>query len=256
METLEAMAVEIGLGDDESCPFCKEKDNQNRTNDFSNNPTKLGRSLGDEPDWVILVPHPMAGDMTVENRLRTNAHHLIPADASFNPHPKIKTLLEDGAEIKGNVGYGVNHKKNGHWLPSYPEDYQATNVKTVPITWGDMTDQYPDMQHRITVLAMRRTKRQFHDSHPDYSSFVSKCLDKICEKVIATAGKHTCKTPIEPLAKPWPAPYALTNRLDGLSERLRNLLSGSPKSWRNPIFTSSHARQYHVQSMLPPTTSH
>ena len=250
---LEAMAVEIGMGGDESCPFCKEKDNQGRTNDFSNSPSKLGTALGDEPEWRIEVPHPMAGDMTIENRLRTNAHHLIPADASFNPHPKIKQLLAKGSEVGGDVGYGVNHRNNGYWLPSYPEDYQATNVKTVPITWGQMTTEFPDMQHRITVLAMRHTKRQFHDAHPDYSSFVSQCLDKICEKVVAVAGKHTCQTPVEPLKKPWAPPYALTARLDGLSSRLRGLLSGLPKGWREPAFTSSHAKRYHLESALPST---
>jgi hypothetical protein len=253
MQTLEAMAVEVGLGGDDSCPFCKETSDNGRTNDFSNNPTKLGSSLGDEPDWYVDVPHPMAGNMYSENRLRTNAHHLIPADASFNPHPTIKRLLDkaDG-DITNNVGYGVNHGKNGEWLPSYPEDYQQTQVKQVPITWGEMTDQFPSMQYRIAVIAMRKTNKQFHDAHPDYSQFVSGCLDKIVEKVNNVAGKHTCETPVQPLAKPWKPPYALCGRLDSLSGRLRALLSGSPKKWRDPIFTSRHARQFHTQSMLPP----
>jgi len=250
MQTLEAMAVEIGLGDDESCPFCKEKDNQGRTNDFSNNSSKLGTSIGEEPNWMVDVPHPMVGMDYVENRLRTNAHHLIPADASFNPHPTIKRLLDvaDG-DIVENVGYGVNHGKNGVWLPSYPEDYQQTQVKSVPITWGAMTSDYPSMQHRITVIAMQHTRRQFHDAHEPYSNFVSKCLDKICEKVITTAGKHDCKTPVEQMAKPWQAPFSLCGRLDGLSARLRGLVTCPPKQWRDPVFTSAHAKTYHADRM-------
>ncbi len=251
-QVLEAMAVEIGLGGDASCPFCKETSNQGRTNDFSNSSTKLGGALEDEPNWVLDVPHPMAGGY-IPNRLRTNAHHLIPADASFNPHPRIKRLLDvaDG-DIIENVGYGVNHENNGVWLPSYPEDYQATQVKAVPITWGQMTTDYGDMQHRITVLAMRHTKRQFHDSHEPYSNFVSKCLDKICEKVTTVAGKHECKTPIEVMKIPWQAPFALCGRLDALSDRLKTLLTCFPRQWRDPVFTSAHAKQYHEDRMKPP----
>lgn len=255
MELLETITPPDVAVDDGSCPFCREKDDQGRTNDFSNNPSKLGRSLGNEPDWYVDVPHPMAGDITVENRLRTNAHHLIPADASFNPHPTIKKLLDKGeGEIKENVGYGVNHGKNGYWLPSYPEDFQVTNVKDVPVSWGAMTSGFGTMQHRITVIAMRKTQRQFHDAHPQYSSFVSQCLDKICEKVITMAGDHKCGTPPGPMTKPWEPPYALCGRLDGLSGKLRGLLSGNPKGWRDPVFTSAHARLYHVESLKPGPT--
>ena len=248
-ELLETVA--LGIGDesqhDDSCPFCSEEETHDKKNDLKNDSDKLGRSLegGGEPqpDWEIEISHPMAGEITFPNRLRTNAHHCIPGNESLNPHPKIKKFIEAGSEIEADIGYGLNHAKNGVWLPSYPEEYQVTRTTARVVSWREMTKQFPDMQYKIAVRAMKKAARQFHDRHVRYSDFVSQCLDKICEKVLL-AGCECPESSTED--KPWPPPYGLVARLDNVSNRLRNLLLGSdPKRWKDPVFTSRHAKRFH-----------
>jgi hypothetical protein len=243
----EALKVEIAFDPGPwKCPFCEEKDAKGRTNDVSNNSSKLGTSIGDEPDWIAKYKHPMAGDVLLEGRLRTNAHHLIPADESFHPHPTIKKYVEAShGEIDADIGYGLNHRNNGVWLPTYPEEFATTRTTAPPVKWGDMTDNFPTAQFEVAKACIRAAKnRQFHDRHPDYSDFVKGCLDKICERLNDTRVAHECDSN-KPMAKPAPAPFALVARLDGVSSRLRGYLTSAPLSWKDPLFTSRHSKKYH-----------
>jgi hypothetical protein len=242
-ELCESVAFGEVSEQDHSCPFCKEKSQVERKNDLVNDSANLASSLKNagkpEPDWVIKYIHPLAGEL--DGRLRTNAHHLIPGDASLNPHPKIKKYITAGNTVDADIGYGVNHQNNGVWLPSYPHDFETLKDKEAPVKWSEMTKVYPDQQFDIAVQAMEKAQHQFHDAHPDYSDFASQCLDKICEKLLNSG----CQCPnAKKKGKPWPAPFALVGRLDGISGRLRNLLSGLKYNWKDPVFTSRHAKQW------------
>jgi hypothetical protein len=50
--------------------------------------------------------------------------------------------------------------------------------------------------------------------------------------------KSGCSTCDQSTTKPFPPPYELVSRIDGLSARLRGRLLGSPTGWIPPFTTS------------------
>lgn len=248
------------------CPFCSEDPPPaNATNDVDNSADRLrtachaGDLLGHpEPVganvWSVVYQMPNSSDQDI-SAVRSNPHHCIPGRGSLNgssPHPIMDAIEKKRGVVTGDIGYNVNGRGNGIWLPTIVEHFYAgyRNVDPVAgIRWGRLTTQNPTLQFSLAEAAMFEAKRQFHDAHTDYSTHVSQRLDKLLDKLIAR--KQNCQE-AGPKPKPdVPPPYGLVKWLDALSFAMASHLAADPRRWRDPIFTSRHAKAFH-EKLNPP----
>jgi hypothetical protein len=148
---------------------------------------------------------------------------------------------KDKGTITGDIGYDVNGKPNGIWLPTILQDFYWKNPATT-IRWGRLTTQFPAEQFDLAEAAMFETSRQFHDAHEDYSAEVKLRLDALFESL--RYSKMVCPE-AGPKPKPnVPPPFGLVGKMDALSSRLAGKLVGSPLRWKRPLYTSRHAIQF------------
>lgn len=231
---------------DEYCYFCNAKeeptteenelgDNYDEDQDldgpfnaaFRNDAGALGRALGASPPRKLRVD----GD---EKEVIAAAHHLIPGNAALAKSALFKSskyLWKDG-KVKGNIGYNVNSAANGVWLPG--------NYAVRPWSSRD-----PAFQKKYAQAAMEAYQAQFHDAHRIYSKFVTKVLNKIYDKLEATESivcpeSKKKSAPRDPQKDP--PLYDLVARLHTVSGRMRSLLAGPKKNWRQNVYTSRFAQ--------------
>lgn len=228
----EMVTVALILDMDSACPFSHEKPKHEKQNDLTNNPSKLGRNLGGG-DPIPLSFYVRGRKFEME--LGFGAHHLVPGDASLNKATALLKLMKKG-EMKGDIGYGVNHERNGVWLPgNYRWDAASKGKWSTLGASGGF-----EVQFAYAYYAMQVTGRQFHDSHTDYSAWVRRTLEKIRVKTLALqAGCDECKE--INAKKPWNPPYTLVGVIDRLSSRLRGYVTGPVSRWKPPFCTSSMA---------------
>ena len=182
------------------------------------------------------------------------AHHLIPGEASL-PKSSLINYVKGGKIISSDIGYGVNGRENGIWLPTHHALSQ--NMPVLPFAtqkhaYADLTPQGNDMVGSFTSTyaqaVMEYAGCQFHDDHTkatDYSNFVIKVLNKI-QSNLTTIKNYNCKkcNDAKSGGGKLPPPYKLVNRLNAVSGRLATFLGGNPLTWRPPIFTSKHAQSF------------
>ncbi|MGH8622233.1 MAG: hypothetical protein ACRET3_08860 [Burkholderiales bacterium] len=145
----------------ENCWFCREppRDEQHTTdlgedpagpqeNDLANDSSRLGRALGHRPTWTIRVP---GVDQPVN--VVPAAHHLIPGNASLKQVPKLVQWLKKGSKIREDVGYDVNARENGIWLPG---SYGVTEQSALQTKWSAY-----DYQNEYAIAAMKAAGRSF-----------------------------------------------------------------------------------------------
>ncbi|MBN1602713.1 MAG: AHH domain-containing protein [Chitinispirillaceae bacterium] len=251
-------AIQTDKHNDKTCPFCAEDKPQSKKNDLNNNASdlrtscKTGDCLGHpEPigsdAWTVVYIHPETNKDDI-SEVRSNPHHCIPGKASLKgdfEHPILEAIEKAKGTITADIGYNVNSKPNGIWLPTIIEHFYGgrTNVDPIAgIKWGELTKKYPNDQFSMAEAAMFEAKRQFHDAHPDYSEYVKGQLDKIFDKLILR--KQKCPE-AGPKAKPnVPPPYALVSWLNACSRGMAQHLSNDPTRWRDPIYTSRHAKSF------------
>ncbi len=247
----------------ETCPFCSEDEAKSVDNHLVNDASKLRTSChaGDrtgkpEPctgkpgsdGWCVVYTHPTTGEEEI-SPLRSNPHHLIPGNASLKgkkyQSPLLECIEKSKGTITGDIGYDINKKENGIWLPTILEDFYAGYKGVDPVAgvkWGALTRRYPKEQFSMAEAAMFEAKRQFHDAHEDYNEHVKERLQKLMDKVISR--KQTCPD-AGPKSKPnVPPPFGLVGWMDGLCHRMAGFLKGDPLRWRDPIWTSRHAKQF------------
>jgi hypothetical protein len=210
-----------------------------RRNNLHNNSTLLGSNLGDggDPYRVRFSLDGTAYDVEVT----VAAHHLIPGNESLMRAKPLIPWIKKGGTIAGDIGYNVNHEKNGVWLPgSYAWNRQSTR------TWKSLgaTAHGVQLQYAYAYCAMKRTGRPWHDRHTDYSAWVKRTLEKFRVKMLQL--RTSCSRCNEEAEKPWPPPYKLVSRLDGLSTRLRNQLLGGSRGWVPPFNTSRWAVMFAI----------
>jgi hypothetical protein len=241
-----------------SCPFCAEDKPADGQNKLDNDASKL-RSACHEEDclglpepggstmWCVVYTHPETGVQDI-SEVRTNPHHCIPGDASLKGHKILEAIKKDEGTITADIGYDVNGRPNGIWLPTIIEHFYAgyTNVDPIAgISWGSLSKDYPNEQFSMAEAAMYESRRQFHDAHPDYSLHVTGRLDKLFDKLILR--KQQCPV-AGPKAKPnVPPPFALVHWLNALSHAMASHLSNEPTRWKDPIFTSRHAKEFRTK---------
>lgn len=248
---------------EESCPFCSDDESESIDNLLTNDASKLRTSCHaadstNKPEpctgepgsdgWCVVYTHPETGNEEI-SELRSNPHHLIPGNASLKGKKYEAPLLEcietAKGTITGDIGYDINKRENGIWLPTILENFYGGYKGVDPVagvSWGKLTTRYPNEQFSMAEAAMFEASRQFHDAHEDYSEHVKERLQKLMDKVIVR--KISCPE-AGPEAKPnVPPPFGLVKWMDALSRRMGGFLTGSPKRWRHPMWTSRHAKEF------------
>jgi hypothetical protein len=282
MELGEEVAVSEIDTDDWECPFSHDKPGEVQ-NELDTNAGKLGTRMGNGTStrlWddssgtfkpqKIDAPKQPASDVIQEpynvylaldhlgNSITTPfsvaAHHLIPGEASL-PNSSLIDYIKGGDFISSDIGYGVNGRENGIWLPTHHALSQKMPVlpyETEKHAYASMSDEGSDTVgstvSMYTQAVMEQTKSQFHDDHTsatDYSNFVIKVLNKIHANLVAIKNYNCdkCKNATSGGGK-LPPPHTLVHRLNSVSARLAGFLVGSPRSWRPPVYTSPHARAF------------
>lgn len=231
--------------DEATCAFCKateppddvvneldaDHNEDANTYKFKNDAGKLGVALGGKPDDIQVSLGAKSFNAAVA------AHHLIPGNAALKESQLFKSndyLWKDG-KAKGNIGYNINSAENGVWSPG--------NYGVRP--WGPDGAKFvagnPGLLPKdFAFAAMKKWRTQFHDAHEDYSNFVKDGLDKVFEKLEAKkdiwcpeAKKKKKKKPEErePI-------YALVQRLNTISARMKKMLVFPTTNWKSNIYTS------------------
>lgn len=252
----EAIAVDIALEThDSDCYFCKAhtspKEEKNELEDsypedrdldgmepgglkFKNDAGKLGEALGGKPD-----DHDISvGSQSFPSGVA--AHHLIPGNASLKRSTlfKSKKYLRVDGMAKGNIGYDVNSMPNGVWLPG--------NYAQRP--WGpggaNFTRKYKVSPQAYAFESIEEWRAQFHDAHQNYSKFVIKVLNEICQK-LKNLENIWCPKALKKEDNPEDHNlYALVNRLHTVSGRMRKMLVMPARNWKKNVFTSRFSSAY------------
>jgi hypothetical protein len=244
VEIAEGIAVAVVTGGHEDCWFCKEKpkDENAKTdldeepssvgkleNDLKNDSSKLGNALGHRPSWMIALPN-----IDTTAQVVPAAHHLIPGNAALNKVTKLVDYLKAGSKIRADVGYNVNARENGIWLPG---SYGINPSSVVAQKWS----AYP-YQNQYAIAAMKRGRAQFHDAHPTYSERVKTTLRTIADRIVVNHPEKCpgCGEKLSDKARP---PYGIVGRLENVSRRHRVFLRGPVRRWPlgSGYFTSSRS---------------
>ncbi|AGC44007.1 hypothetical protein MYSTI_02691 [Myxococcus stipitatus DSM 14675] len=182
------------------------------------------------------------------------AHHLIPGEASL-PQSRLIDYVKGGSVISSDIGYGVNGRENGIWLPTHhalsqnmPVLPSATKKHRYSALSKEGNREVASVVSLYTQAVMEKALVQFHDDHTQatgYSSFVVQILDKI-QANLATIKNYNCSQcqKAKKNGGKLPPPYILVHRLNQVSSRLAGLLTGPAAGWRPPVYTSPHARAF------------
>lgn len=240
MEIAEKIAVAVVSDGKDDCWFCSEKPKETAKtdlnedpssiglpeNDLRNNSSALGSALGSRPSWVITIPG--VGEAA---EVVPGAHHLIPGNASLARVGELIDFLKAGKKIRADVGYDVNSRENGIWLPG---SYGVNAQSVVGKKWSQFS-----YQDEYAKAAMTRAGAQFHDSHPTYSDRLKTTLRTIANRIVVKYPEKCpgCDKQISDKARP---PYGIVGRLNAVSRRHRTFLAGPPRKWpvRSGYFTS------------------
>jgi hypothetical protein len=191
-------------------------------NDLHNDASELGKSLigdgQDKPQWKIRVMRHPKDDDKITTVVVCAAHHLIPGNASLKNATSLLKFMKKGSTVDSDVGFDVNGVQNGVWLPgSYGVRKGAEDFR---LKWSAYS--YKD---EYALAAMTKDgKRQFHDSHPEYSENVLQTLKTIGDKMIAAKDSDKCPACDGTKKDKKRAPYGLVQRLHVVSSEHRKML--------------------------------
>jgi hypothetical protein len=263
MQIGEAIAVSmVSQEGDSPCWFCEEEPTwESRTNDETaepdtsdsesedgvpendedNSSSKLGENLPAAPGWTIKCPATAANVSVV-----AAAHHCIPGGASLAKATDLHDFMrKDGPFSHAtDIGYGVNHARNGVWLPGNYGVRRGKDHYT-----ADWSGQQPSFKTEYANRAMARAGAQFHDAHSKYNKNVLQTLESVSEK-LGEPEQH-CPVCSKKLKHTRP-PYGLVGRLDFSSGEHRTMITtlGSEQKAKAKSFvqqnyyTSSRVRTY------------
>ncbi len=206
-------------------------------NNEGNDSSQLGSNLEDRPRWTINNPL-KPGEKT---EIVPAAHHCIPGGASLAKASALHDFMREGGpySLECDIGYNVNHKNNGVWLPgnyAVREGNEEFNKKT----WGN---QSPAFKNTYARLAMKAASgKQFHDAHPRYNGKVKNTLISIAGK-LTKPDKEKCPVCDKKADKTRP-PFGLVQRLDFVSDEHRKMLATPSKHVVSEgYFTSSRVKK-------------
>lgn len=268
MQVGEAVAADVAAENhDESCYFCKSTEEpateENTLDDsypededldgalddvkFKNDASKLGKALGGVPDnkcvgfQVTVRSGAKRVKQTMSLEVKVAAHHLIPGNASLKQSElfKSKKYIWKNGVAKGNIGYNVNAKPNGVWLPG---NYAMRPWGTGGATFAEQRGITPE---DYAFEAIEAWNAQFHDAHGIYSDFVKDALDKIYDKLEANASLWCPEAKKnEKKASERSPMYVLVSRLNTISGRMKRMLKTPTMNWRKNVYTSRFSKDY------------
>lgn len=201
---------------------------------IDNDPGELEKnmSIPRPQDW-FLEPA-VADELNIQkpHKITPNPHHLIPGNEALKQVPTLLLwIFADKGKIENDIGYDVNNGENGIWLPS--------NNSMRGVSWWS-GDTYIIRKAKYAKSAMKVARGLFHDRHIDpYSEFVQKILNKIADRMNGLQAQDPkCPYKVEKgQGTRFKPPYALINRLNGVSQRLSGYLHANAKP-TNYIYTS------------------
>lgn len=230
------------------CPFkhakakVKEEKNVMPKGWGENDADELGTNMTEDHHSDERIEFTLWGE---EHAAQYTPHHLIPGEGSW-PKTKLQKWVEKGVSqhITHNYGYDVNGLENGVSLPGN-NGFKATTKSA----WSGLHDD-DKATYAFKCMELTVYHRQFHDAHGAYNEFVINVLDKIAKKLDDRAktgqpgcGKKNCQGG-SGSSKPYNPPIGLLARLGGVAQRLENHLTGDPRQWKMPIYTSRFALMY------------
>jgi len=137
----------------------------------------------------------------------------------------------------------VNKKHNGVWLPSIPGEFKGDDPDIVK--WGPSLPPGHKYSIALRFMTDAKCKRQWHQTHIDYSKKVESWLEGFVQK-LEDWKLVTCPE-VKKNDPPFPPPLGLLTRLKALSRYLRGYLLGERKGWRSPMFCSTQAQEYYTK---------
>ncbi len=255
-ELFEPVSVGIILKHDaDDCPFCKsnlnekpnpvpqsfddadwEEDPASDTELIGNDAGKLEKNMDDPrpQNWIIDITDL---GMEADHKVIPNPHHLIPGNEALKKATELlKWIFAKHGKIENDIGYDVNNKNNGVWLPS------NNGMRGVSWWTGDTSII---KKTDYVVKAMDVAQGQFHDRHNNpYSDFVTKILNKIADRMNGIDANSGCPFKTEKGEnKKFKPPYALVARLNGVSARIKPHLKKDAKP-NEVLITSKLVKQY------------
>jgi hypothetical protein len=252
MQMMEPTALPgLVLEKTEKCWFCdqkpkkpkknKEKEDPasptgkraSRENSEHNDSSALGKALKKRPTWTIdhkvQIDRKVQMEDPIKQGEKTNivpaAHHLIPGGASLNKAGSLhKYMVWKGKNVKppfaGPIGYDVNCRQNGVWLPGNYAVRRGTEFKK---SWGKFRDPF---KSAYAQAAMKKAGNlQLHDAHPKYNDNVREILVFVGKKLEETwTDRKKCPVCKDDLKDQGDPPYGLVGRLHRLSGELKKAL--------------------------------
>lgn len=183
-------------------------------------------------DWYLEDAVARELNIATPHKITPNPHHLIPGNEALKQVPTLLPwIFEDKGKIENDIGYDVNNGENGIWLPS--------NNSMRGVSWWSGDTQII-RKAKYAKSAMKVSGGLFHDRHIDpYSEFVQKILNKIADRMNGLQAQDPkCPYKVEKgESTRYKPPYALVNRLNGVSRRLSGYLKTSATP-TNYIYTS------------------
>jgi hypothetical protein len=198
-------------------------------------------------------------DQTRVYPLQYAPHHLVPGNESLKgsailPFMGAASVIEDykppsASKIKDgkSIGYDVNAAENGVWLPS-PYALSMNNkwpsqdgIKALLKQFDQRAvDDAEAFKAYYTAASIENSGgRQFHMRHAGYSVKVKEILNAMADKVKVSATQCPVTGSSDGKFDP---PTGLKAKLNGLSSRLRSLLTGPV--WHPPFFTDDLSNRY------------
>jgi len=191
----------------------------------------------------------VAGD-TADYPFTVAAHHLIPGEASLarsrlyqkymTKGGTIKTRSGKSFTVKEHIGYNVNGAHNGMWLPGNYAIRRSTSPRK-GVSWGKLPPEFDNWCFEYMRACCAKLSRQFHDSHPTYSTKVLGVLNRMHREFLLH--QDVCKecegkTEVAP-------PYMVKAKLYNLSTYLAGRLRAVPtEKWKVPWYTSE---RFHIE---------
>ncbi len=244
-EFLEFMNAEVMaiLGD--KCIFSHQDGPHDKKNDLSNSSKKLRtnrKKIGDHSGDPTTLSFSLDGK-SYNSELGFNAHHILPADAAVTKAAELLKVMKaqaNGGDLKGDIGYGVNHENNGVFLPT-EDRWDAAKFGL----WSEVMEEQDGYRllYAYAYWAMKQTGHQFHTGHQDYNDWVLNRLEEIKVKMVES--KKGCDVEkCKKASTPWNPPYQLVGKLDDIAKKVKGYLTGSPRRWLAPLVTSPEAEHY------------
>src|SRR5882757_7859535 len=129
MEIGESVSPPLSGMHDSTCPFCQGTDpvlrNLTTHQGSENDSDTLATNLGNQPSYVL------EKDVIAETPVNVApaAHHLIPGNQAMDGHPiEDYTTTKINSNLLEDIGYDINGKENGVWLPTFPDTYKNKSI--------------------------------------------------------------------------------------------------------------------------------